>query len=103
MARHWPTWILNCRWKGVRRISNWYCRAMLVSSRGPPQSGANARQRRLVNLIDPVGGGRLAVGRGAVISTGFVAGLLGLAGGSALGERSGLALTGAGRLVELAA
>src|SRR5262249_36055799 len=50
-----------------------------------------------------VGSGRLAVGLGAVIFTGLAAGLLGLAGGSALGERSGLALAGAGRLVELAA
>src|SRR5262249_46904892 len=49
------------------------------------------------------GSGRLAVGLGAVVSAGLAAGLLRLAGGLALGEGSGLALAGAGGLVELAA
>jgi hypothetical protein len=61
--------------------------------------GAAVRQRRLVNLVDLVRGGRLAVGLGAVVSAGLAAGLLGLAGGLALGEGSGLALAGAGGLV----
>jgi hypothetical protein len=43
------------------------------------------------------------VGLGTVVVTGLAAGLLGLVGGLALGERSGLALAGAGRLAELAA
>jgi hypothetical protein len=56
-----------------------------------------------VGFIDLVGPGRLAVGFGAVILTGLAAGLLGLARGLALGEEGGLALTGAGGLVELPA
>jgi hypothetical protein len=39
----------------------------------------------------------------AVVLAGLAAGLLGLAGGRSLGEGGGLALAGAGRLVELAA
>jgi hypothetical protein len=65
--------------------------------------GAAVRQGRLVNLIDVVRGGRLAVGLDPVVSAGLATGLLGLAGGQALGEGAGLALAGAGRLVELAA
>src|SRR5262249_54750704 len=65
--------------------------------------GAAVRQRCLVDLIDLFGAGRLAVGLGAVIFAGLTAGLLGLASGLALGERGGLALAGAGRLVQLAA
>src|SRR5262249_43832428 len=65
--------------------------------------GAAVRQRCLVDLIDLVGGGWLAVGLGAIVSARLAAGLLGLAGGLALGEGSGLALAGAGGLVELAA
>jgi hypothetical protein len=45
----------------------------------------------------------LAVGLGAVVLAGLASGLLGLVGGLPLGERSGLALAGAGRLVELTA
>src|SRR5262249_55679667 len=48
--------------------------------------GAAVRQRCLVDFIDLFGAGRLAVGLGAVILAGFAAGLLGLAGGLALGE-----------------
>jgi hypothetical protein len=44
-----------------------------------------------------------AVGLGAVVSARLAAGLLGLAGGLALGEGSGLSLAGAGGFVELAA
>ena len=65
--------------------------------------GAAVRQRCLVDLIDLVGAGRLAMGLGAVVFAGLAAGLLGLAGGLALGEGGGLALAGAGGLVELAA
>jgi hypothetical protein len=65
--------------------------------------GAAAGQRRLVDLVDLFGAGRLAVGLGAVVLAGLAAGLLGLAGGRSLGEGGGLALAGAGCLVELAA
>jgi hypothetical protein len=64
---------------------------------------AAVRQQRLVNLINLLGGGRLAVGLGAVVLAGPAAGLPGFAGGQFLGEGSGLALAGAGRFVELAA
>jgi hypothetical protein len=57
-------------------------------------------QGRLVDLVDLFGAGRLAVGLGAVVLAGFAAGLLGLVLRFALGKRSGLALAGAGRLVE---
>src|SRR5262249_61477062 len=57
----------------------------------------------VVDLVDLFGTGRLAVGLGAVVLAGLAAGLLGLAGGRPLGEGGGLALAGAGRLVELAA
>ena len=45
----------------------------------------------------------MAMGLGAVVTAGLAAGLLGLADGMALGEGSGLALAGAGRLGELPA
>jgi hypothetical protein len=56
-----------------------------------------------VDLVNLFGAGRLTVGLGAVVFTGLAAGLIGLAGGLAFGEGGGLALAGAGRLVELAA
>ena len=65
--------------------------------------GAAVREQCLVNLVDLFGAGRLAVGLGAVVLAGLAAGLPGLVGGLALGEGGGLALVGAGRLVELAA
>ena len=65
--------------------------------------GAAVRQRRLVDLIDLVGGGWKAVGLGAVVLAGLASRLLGLVGGLALGEGGGLALAGAAGLVELAA
>ena len=65
--------------------------------------GAAVRQGRLVDLVDLLGAGRLAVGRGAVVLAGLAAGLLGLVDGLALGEGGSLALAGTGRLVELAA
>ena len=70
---------------------------------GATAIGAHVGQVRLANLIDLFGAGRPAVGFGAVIFTGLTAGLLGLVGWLALGEGGGLALAGAGRLVELAA
>jgi hypothetical protein len=65
--------------------------------------GAGAGQGGLVNLVNLFGCGRPAVGLEAVVLAGLAAGLPGLVGGVALGEGSGLALAGAGRLVELAA
>src|SRR5262249_8135096 len=64
---------------------------------------ASVGQGRLVDLVDLLGAGRLAVGLRTVVLAGLTAGLLGLAGGLALGKGGGLALAGAGRLVELAA
>src|SRR5262245_8182630 len=69
----------------------------------PAAVGAGVGQGRLVDLIDLIGAGRLAVGLGAVVLAGLASRLLGLVGGLALGERSGLAFASAGRLVELAA
>ena len=70
---------------------------------GAATVGADVGQGRLVDLVDLVRGGRLAMGLGAVVLAGLAPWLLGLVGGLALGEGSGLAFTGAGRLVELAA
>jgi hypothetical protein len=69
--------------------------------KGTAAVGADLGQRCLMDLVDLLGAGRLAVGLGAVVCTGLAAGLLGLAGGLALGERGGLSLAGAGRLVKL--
>jgi hypothetical protein len=65
--------------------------------------GAAVRQGGLVDLVDLVRGGRLAVRLGAVVLAGLAAGLLGLVGGLPLGEGGGVASASAGRLVELAA
>ena len=65
--------------------------------------GADLGQRRLVDLADLFGGRRLAVGLGAVILARPSSGLPGVRLGIALGEGPGLALAGAGGLVELAA
>jgi hypothetical protein len=65
--------------------------------------GADVGQGRLVDLVDLVRCRRGAVGLGPVVSTWLAAGLLRLLPGLAFGEGAGLALAGAGRLVELAA
>jgi hypothetical protein len=65
--------------------------------------GAAVRERCLVNLVNLFGAGRLTMGLGAVVFAGLASGFLGLARGLALGEGTGLALAGAGRLIELAA
>jgi hypothetical protein len=59
---------------------------------GAAAVGAAVRQRRLVDLVDLPGAGRLAMGLGAVVLAGLAAWLVGLAGGLALGEGGGLAL-----------
>jgi hypothetical protein len=56
-----------------------------------------------VDLVDLFGGRGLTVGLGAVVWAGLSAGSLGLGRGLAFGEGGGLALAGAGRLVELTA
>jgi hypothetical protein len=70
---------------------------------GPAAVGAGGWQGRLVGFVDLLGGGRLAMGLDPVVSAGLATGLLVLAGRLTLGEGGGLALAGAGRLVELAA
>ena len=65
--------------------------------------GAAVRQGRLVNLVDLFGGRWLTVGLRAVVLAGLAAWFARIELGLALGEGSGLALAGAGRLVELAA
>jgi hypothetical protein len=65
--------------------------------------GAGVGQVRLVDLVNLFGAGRQAMGLGAVVFAWLAAGLLGLGYGLALGEGGGLALAGAGRLVELVA
>jgi hypothetical protein len=69
----------------------------------PAAVGASVWQGHLVGFIDLVGLRWLAAGFGAVIFAGPAPGSHGLAGGRSLGEGSGLALAGAGGLVELAA
>src|SRR5262249_5431164 len=64
---------------------------------------AGVGQGRLVDLVDLLGAGRLAVALGGVGFDRLAAGFLGLGHGLAVGEGGGLALAGAGRLVELAA
>jgi hypothetical protein len=70
---------------------------------GAATIGANIGQGCLVDLIDLFGTGRLAVGLGAVVLAGLAAGFLGIRSRIAFGKGGGLALAGAGRLVELAA
>jgi hypothetical protein len=71
--------------------------------KGPATGGAGVGRGRLVDLVDLLGAGRLAVGLGTVVLAGLAARLLGLASRLALGEGSGLALAGPGGFVELAA
>src|SRR5262249_33623956 len=70
---------------------------------GAAAVGANARQGRLVDLIDLVGGRRLAVGLGAVILARLAPGSLGVCLGLALGEGGRLALAGTEGRVEVMA
>src|SRR5262249_55584222 len=70
---------------------------------GAAAVGAGVGQTRLVDLVNLLGAGRWAVGLGAVVLAGLAPGLLRVRFGLALGEGGGLALAGAGRLVELAA
>ena len=58
-------------------------------------------QGRLVNLVDLVGGWGLTVGLSAIVLARLAAWLAWIELGLALGEGSGLALAGAGCLVEL--
>jgi hypothetical protein len=79
----------------------------LLGDAGPVERaaavGAGLGQGRLVDFVDLLGAGRLAVGLGAVIFTRLPTGSLGLVGGRPLDEGSGLPLTSGRRLVELAA
>jgi hypothetical protein len=65
--------------------------------------GAGVRQRHLVRLVNLVGRGWLAARLGAIVLARFSARLSRIKFGLALGEGSGLALAGAGCLVELTA
>jgi hypothetical protein len=65
--------------------------------------GAGMGQGCFVNLVDLLGARRLPVGLATILLAGPAAGPLGLISRLALGEGGGLALAGAGRLVELAA
>src|SRR5262249_15325908 len=56
--------------------------------------GAAVGQRRLVDLVDLLGGWRWAVGLGAIVLAGLAARLAGVRLGLALGKGPGLALTG---------
>jgi hypothetical protein len=56
-----------------------------------------------VNLVDLFGGGWLAVGLGAIVLARLTAGFARIDLGLSLGKGSGLALAGAGGLVELTA
>ena len=69
----------------------------------PAAPRADLGQRRLMDLVNLLAAGRLAMGLGAGVLPGLAAGLLGLVRGLALGEWGGLALAGAGRLLKLAA
>jgi hypothetical protein len=68
-----------------------------------PTVGAGIGQERLVDFVDLFGGRWLAVGLGAIVLARLAAGLVRIKLGLSLGEGSGLALAGAGCLVELAA
>jgi hypothetical protein len=68
---------------------------------GPAAAGAGLRQRGLVDFVEV--GGWLPMGLGAVIRAGVAAGPLRLGLGRPFGEGGGLALAGAGRVLELAA
>jgi hypothetical protein len=65
--------------------------------------GTAFRQLRLVDLIDLFGAGRLAVSLGTIVLPRLTSRLARIDLGLALGEGSGLALTGASCLVELTA
>lgn len=65
--------------------------------------GAEVGQRHLVDLVDLLGGGRLAMGLGAVVLARLAARLTGIRLGLALGKRPGLALAGTESRVELTA
>jgi hypothetical protein len=62
--------------------------------------GTSVGQRRLVDLVDPLG--RLAMGLGAVVLAGFATGFLRLGLGRPLRERSSLAFAGAALFIEKA-
>jgi hypothetical protein len=65
--------------------------------------GADMGQGCLVDFVDLFGGRWLAVGLGAIVVARLAAGFTRVQLGLALGEGSGLALGGAGCLVELTA
>jgi hypothetical protein len=85
----------------------WNLHLKLLSDVGFVEGSAAVRtdlgQGRLVNFVDLFGAGRLAMSLGAIVLAWLAAWLARIELGLAFGERSGLALAGAGCLVELTA
>jgi hypothetical protein len=88
---------------GLRGISTWNWSSDVAFVEWTAARWADVGQRCLVDLVDLFGARRLAVGLGAVVLARLAGGLLGLAGGLALGEGPCLTFAGAQGCVELTA